>query len=386
MKQYFNKTSVIQIAILLLLTLAIFMPITLAEIADHDITDYSTYLDIAKDISVNPKYWSEVSSNPGWTMMVLAVRNVLSIRHWKAALIVQMANQGLLALVLFFLAKEVSPERNRWLSVALPLGIMLAAPFFLIALKDHRLYFGYLGINSYHNPTTIALKPYALALFFISAFALEKEKTPTFQAIICLLSVVLSTLIKPSFIICLLPAAGIYFLVNLIRQKVFDWRTILFCIFIPSISVLAREYLGTYTAGDISVIFNPFVVMKNSSDFLLIKFLLSIWFPFIVLITYWKKALEFFAIRLAWLTFFFGASYTYLLAEGGWRIFHGNFTWSGEISLFILFVVSALFFFEQMKIKPLTKKWILVFIVCFLPHFISGLIYYGYCLMNNIYS
>ena len=386
MKQYLNKTSVIQIAILLLLTMAIFMPITLAEIAYHDITDYPTYLDIAKDISVNPKYWSEVSSNPGWTMMVLAVRNLLSIHHWKAALIVQMANQGLLALVLFFPAKEVLPERNRWLLVALPLGIMLAAPFFLIALKDHRLYFGYLGINSYHNPTTIALKPYALILFFISAFALEKGKIPTFQAIICLLSVVLSTLIKPSFIICLLPAVGIYFLINLMRQKVFDWRTILFCVFIPSISVLALENLGTYTAGDISVTFNPFVVMKNSSDFLLIKFLLSIWFPLIVLITYWKKALEYFPMRLAWLTFFFGASYTYLLAEGGWRIFHGNFTWSGEISLFILFVVSALFFFEQMKIKPLTKKWILVFIACFLPHLISGFIYYGYCLLNNIYS
>jgi hypothetical protein len=386
MKQYLNKPTIIQIVILLILTIAIFMPITLAEIAYHDITDYPTYLDIAKDISVNPKYWSEVSSNPGWTMMVLAVRNVLSIHHWKAAFIVQIANQVLLALVLFILVKITSPDNNRWLAVVLPLGIMIATPFFLVALKDYRLYFGYIGINSYHNPTTVALKPYALIVFCLSALALEKEKTSIYLSIACLISVVISTLIKPSFIICLLPAVGIYFLVNMKRQKVFDWKMLMFCVFIPSVLVLASEYLGTYTEGDVSIIIKPFIVMKNSSDFLLVKFLLSIWFPLIVLIAYWKNALEHFPLRLAWLTFFFGASYTYLLAEGGWRIFHGNFTWSGEISLFILFVVSVLFFFEQIKIKPISKKWTTVLIAFFLPHLVSGFIYYWYCLLNNIYS
>ena len=386
LKPLFNKTSIIQVAILLLLTLAIFMPITLTEIAYHDISDYPTYLDNAKDISVNPKYWSGVSSNPGWIMMVLAVRNILSIQHWKAALIVQMGNQGLLALVLFFLAKEVLPERNCWLPVALPLGIMLAAPMFLLALNDQRLYFGYLGINSYHNPTTFALKPYAVILFIIPAFALEKEKIPAFQAIICLLAVILSTLIKPSFIICLLPAAGIIFLENVIRRKAFDWKVILFCVFIPSLLVLAFEYLSTYSSGSVNVKISPFVVMKNSSDFLLVKFLFSMWFPLAVLITYWKKAIKYFPLKLAWLIFFFGASYTYLLAEGGWRIFHGNFTWSGEICMFVLFAVSTLFFFGQMNKTVPKGKWAITLAAGFLPHILCGVIYYAYCLLNNLYA
>ena len=386
MKQYFNKTNVIQIVILILLTLAIFMPITLAEIAYHDITDYPTYLDIAKDISVNPKYWSEVASNPLWTMMVIAVRNIFSIHHWKAALILQMVNQGFLALILFFLAKQVLPERSSWLPVVLPLGIMLAAPIFLVAFKDQQLYFGYIGINSYHNPTTFALKLYVVVLFYISAFALEKERIPAFKTIICLLAVILSTLMKPSFIICLLPAAGLSFLVSLIKQKAIDWKTILFCVFIPSILVLTYEYLSTYTTGDVNVAFSPFIVMKNSSDFLLFKFLLSIWFPLVVLITYWKKALEYFPLKLAWMTFFFGVSYTYLLAEGGWRIFHGNYTWSGEICSFVLFTVSAMFFFGQMDKTLPKKKWAVSLVVGFLPHMLCGLIYYGYCLLNNTYA
>ena len=352
MKQYFNKTNLIQIAVLLLLTFAIFMPITLAEIAFHDITDYPTYLDIAKDISVNPKYWSEVASNPLWTAMVLAVRNLLSIQHWKAALIVQMLNQGLLALVLYFLAKKILPKRDSLLPVVLPLGIMIATPIFLIAFRDQQFYNGYIGINSYHNPTTFALKPYVLILFFISAHALEKARIPTYQAITCALAVVVSSLIKPSFTICLLPAVGLYFLVRLFRRKAVDWKAILFCLFLPAILVLAYGYMATYTDGEVSVAFIPFAVMKNSSSFLLPKFFLSIWFPLVVLIAYWKRATENLPLMLAWLTFFFGASYTYLLAEGGWRIFHGNYTWSGEISLFVLFAVSTLFFFSQKDDLP----------------------------------
>lgn len=383
---YFNKTSIIQIAVLLLLTLVIFMPITLTKIAFHDISDYPTYIDNAKDIIDNPKYWSEVSSNPGWVMMVLAIRNFLSIQVWKAALIAQMANQALLALVLFFLAKDILPERNRWIPIVLPLGIMLSAPVFLLALSDQRFYLGYLGINSYHNPTIFSLKPYAIITLFISAFALERKKISTFQAIICFLAVLFSTLVKPSFIICLLPAIGIFFIWNIMRRNAFDWKVILFCIFLPSIFVLAYEYLSTYTGGDVGIKLIPLVVMKNSSDFLLIKFLLSIWFPLAVLITYWKKAAEYFPLKLSWLVFFFGASYSYLLAESGWRIFHGNFTWSGEICMFVLFAVSTLFFFGQKNRTASIRKWVIILTFGFFPHILCGLIYYGYTLLNNIYS
>jgi hypothetical protein len=385
LKSLFNNTSYLQVVILLILTIAIYKPILTTEIAYHEISDYPTYLYNIQEISSNPKLWSTVSSNPGWVMMVLSVGKIFSFRFWKAALLVQLGNQCLLGLILFFLVKTVLPENNRWLPVALPLGIMLAAPVFLLAFTDKLLYYGYIGINTYHNPTIFALKPYALILFLISAFALERKKIPAFQAIICLLAVIISTLIKPSFIICLLPVAGIIFLERIIMRKELDWKVILFCIFIPSLFVLVFEYLSTYTGGDVSVIFAPLVVMKQASNFLLIKFFLSIWFPLMVLIVYWKKATEDFPIMMAWGVFFFGAAYTYLLAEGGWRIFHGNFTWSGEISMFVLFTVSTLFFFGQMDKTIPIRKWTIILITGFLPHILCGIIYYGYCLLNNFY-
>lgn len=386
MKQYFNTTNIIQLVILLLLTLAIFLPITLTEIAFHDITDYPTYLEDVENISVNPKYWSNVTSNPLWVAMVLAVKNLFSIRPWKAALIVQLVNQGFLALILFYLVKQASPERNSYIPIILPLGIMIAAPFFLIAFKDQQFYNGYLGINSYHNPTIFALKPYALVFFLISSIAIANEWIPANKMIFGLFAAILSSLMKPSFTICLLPAVGLFYLASFINKKALDRKAILLYIFLPSILVLAYEYFSTYTSGDVSVEFLPLVVMRNSSNFLLFKFVLSIWFPLIVLINYWKSAMADMPLKLAWATFFFGASYSYLLAEGGWRIFHGNFTWSGEISLFVLFTVSAIFFFSQMEKTFSKTKWTITLLVGFMPHIVCGFVYYAYCLLNNIYA
>ena len=45
-------------------------------------------------------------------------------------------------------------------------------------------------------------------------------------------------------------------------------------------------------------------------------------------------------LNLAWLTFGFATLQTYLLAEAGPRFNDGNFAWSSQISLFVLFTVS----------------------------------------------
>ena len=52
-------------------------------------------------------------------------------------------------------------------------------------------------------------------------------------------------------------------------------------------------------------------------------------------------------LSLAWLSFFFGCAYAYLLAESGPRAMHGNFWWSAQVSLFVLFFESVRFCLEQ---------------------------------------
>jgi hypothetical protein len=372
-------------SILLLLTVIIFFPLHLWQIAFHDITDYATYNELVRNILSDPKAWSVVTNLPGWPLMAAALAEMLSIRVWKAAFFTQMSMQTLLALVLFFYTKRELPDRKTWHHFILPLGIMLAAPVFLIAPVDRLLYFGYLGINSSHNPTIIALKSFAVLIFFITADNLNEKKHSLPLALLAAGVVLFSTLIKPSYIICLLPAAGIYAIIQITHHHKIDLLSLVFSTAFPAILVLLYQFLATYNSDEIGIIFSPLTVMRNSSGWLLVKFILSIWFPLLTSCFYHRELRASTSMLLAWLTFAFGASYSYLLAEGGWRIFHGNFVWSGEISNFVLFAAATFFFFKQRGQTDPSPKWKRIFWGGFLPHILCGVIYYAYCILNNRY-
>lgn len=373
---------------LLIFTILIFFPINLTKIAFHDVTDFGTYIDIARDINVNPKFWSEVASHPFWQIMVLTVKNIFSIRMWKAAFMVQMGTQILLAMVLYFSINNTLPDSKSWLSVLLTLALMIAAPIFLIVFEDGLYYFGYLGINSYHNPTSNVLKPFALMVFGCAVTLINGEEK--FYSLIHIIAsaflVIVSSLIKPSLTICLMPALGILIMIRFLRKEPLNWRFAIFGFILPAIAVLGYQYLITFSSNEIGIIFQPFTVMLNFSGRLAPKFILSIWFSLLVQIFYWKKAVSDSRMIMAWLVFAFGIFFTYFLAEGGWRMTHSNFTWSGEIANFILFVTSAYFFFEQWSENLTLRKWFLILVLGFAPHIIAGCIYYAFSLMHNCYA
>jgi hypothetical protein len=389
MKKFINeideKIGVIPLITLIILTAVIFIPIHLTQIAYHDITDYPSYRVFIQEVINDPKYWSDFGSHPGWLLIVIAVKWIFSLPIWKAIFTVQVGFQEFLALILYFLARDVFPREKKWAPIFLSLGLMLVTPIFLFAFKDKLLYFGYIGINTTHNPTIIGLKPFALlAFFFVISFFNNIKLTPP-VSFLATLVIVYSSLIKPNYLICLLPAIGIMFIVKIVNKEVFPWKRIIGFIIIPSVLVLAFQALITYSGPDSQIIFFPFGVMKNSSNYLFPKFILSIWFPILILIAYFKEAFQSTELKLAWLSFMFGAIYSYFFAEGGPRIYHGNFLWSGEITLFILFVISTLFFFKQILKTPNLKKWKSIFWIGFMPHIVAGVIYFGYCLLNNRY-
>ena len=90
---------------------------------------------------------------------------------------------------------------------------------------------------------------------------------------------------------------------------------------------------------------------------------------------------------LAWLCFIFGAFYSYFMSEtSGGQFTMGNFDWSAEVSLFILFVVVTLFWIERLVEKKRWEKKDTAVAVAFGLHLISGIIYYLYSLSVDDYS
>jgi hypothetical protein len=272
--------------------------------------------------------------------------------------------------------KEGLPRTTRLRSTTaavITLCVMVLAP--IIILTPDQLYLGYVVTNVYHNPTITMAKPLALLLFGVlllafrepirwsedSYFAryfgadLPQRRVYRFFFVVCVaLLSVLSALAKPSFTLCLLPAVLILILVYIAQRKSFDWTLVFAGIVLPSIAVLVWQYSVTYSQGSTltssSVIFAPFLVIGQYVDTmneLLIRFFMSVAFPAVVTLVYFKNALADRYLRLGWLLFSIGAFYTYFLAETGDRLIHGNFVWGAQLTLYILFMVTSRFFVVQ---------------------------------------
>jgi hypothetical protein len=324
---------------------------------------------------------------------------LLTIIFFKA-LPVSMLTAGLLAtlfgavasaLIIFHLLNSRSSVPLMVLIVA-TVSLLLVAPIPLFFPSDSHLYLGYIGINVLHNPTMVILKPCALLLFY-TVVAMYEPARPTTRmktVTICILLTLFSLASKPSHVICFLPAVALKVLLDAGKIRKAVLADLVSGFFLPALLILALQYLIAYDdflphlprfyEEKCSIIWAPLLVMKTlSPSWLAPKFLLSILFPGAVLLLYLRESREDLHLVLAWMTFACGAAYSYLLAESAPRTFQGNFVWSGEISLFILFVVSAHFFLDRAFLKgrlvPSPKNVILMLI--FLIHTLSGIILYA---------
>jgi hypothetical protein len=274
-------------------------------------------------------------------------------------------------------------------------GLLLAAPIAVCAPADNHLYFGYIGINVYHNPTILLLKPLAIILYYIVCLSFSPQ-AKTNGALIGagVLFTILAASAKPSYTICLIPATLVLALYYRSRKSQVAWTLLVLGILIPSGIILVGQYALTYSSaqvtgvisGDSHVIFAPLMVMHIYSDWLAPKFFLSIAYPLAVAICYWTRVVKEPPVLLAWLCFACGAAYTYLLAESGPRMDHGNFIWSGQITLFILFIASTALLLQTIRLtkKVWTSDYRAVICLClFIVHSISGILFYAAEFMNS---
>ncbi len=81
---------------------------------------------------------------------------------------------------------------------------------------------------------------------------------------------------------------------------------------------------------------------------------------------------------LAWLSFAAGAFYTYFIAEKQ-NPGYGNFTWSGQVTLFVLFVTCMVFLIRQNRDFLSQWRWNPRFAICMLViglHLLGGIAMY----------
>ncbi|SNB46658.1 hypothetical protein [Geobacter sp. DSM 9736] len=304
---------------------------------------------------------------------------------WTAFFVVLASTSATAAIIFISLRHEgAAPVMAGVISATL----LLSAPVTLLALLDGHLYLGYIATNVFHNPTILLLKPLALLSFMFMTRAFDGvERARLSSILLCAGITVACVLSKPSFTICILPAAVLMMGLSRLNNRTFDSRLIWFGILLPAAVLLIAQYWFTYSQDQISgvyegkstIVLAPFAVMSVYSSWLLPKFILSLLFPLAVLLLHLKEAVSDRRLLLAWLAFAFGGGFTYLLAESGPRMYQGNFVWSGQITLFVLFICSALFLLRHYggSAREQERRWrLLVCQALLLLHAASGIIFY----------
>lgn len=343
--------------------------------------DYETHIRIAEEWLTTgtvdrplPHFLTQV--------LIIALHTIIPSINWNTAgWLTSILSYTLLSIVLYLLLYP------RFKALTVRFAALLASMFALALMVIYALdiptwywldYWGYVQPNNYHNPTVVVLKPLALLSFVAVLKVYPTLPThPPVQSILWTgLVIALATLAKPNFTICIVPALALFTAWRVMRGAPVRWRLLLFGIALPIAVILLWQYGLLAERGGIE--FAPFRVMLlfTPPGWLFPKFLLSIAFPIVVYMLHFQNARRSTLLNLAWLSFVFGAFYTYFLAEGGngWRA--GNFLWSGQVTLFILMVASALFWLEQMAIAgetaPLGQRRNLLCAAIFLLHVISG--------------
>lgn len=178
-----------------------------------------------------------------------------------------------------------------------------------------------------------------------------REKAIRGEAITLATLIILSTLTKPNYTIALLPAIAVIVVYRIIKKSFVKWKLLIFGIGIPSVIVLGWQYFFYFTQDIQSkILFSPFEVYRiraGGTSGILINLILSIAFPLCVYVLDHHKASRNFGLNFSWLVFLIGSFYSYFLVQSGPGLRAGNFSWSAQISLFILFLVSAKYLIDN---------------------------------------
>lgn len=237
-----------------------------------------------------------------------------------------------------------------WLIAVVSLATLMAQP--VTSAQAYTL--GYLWPEPYHSPTYTMLKPFALAGFAATASCLARRQAVGVagQVLFALITIA-SALSKPSFLICVLPAAAVIMAYRLWRRLPLSTGALIGALYAPAGAVLAWQFLVTFSgvagAGEMyqsGVSWAPFKFMSHWATHLPAKFAASTVFPLAVTALYWPQARRDPLLQFAWLCFGFGSLYSYAIVEtNNWSA--GNFVWSGYITVLTLFVATTIFWLRN---------------------------------------
>lgn len=361
--------------------------ITYRQMPYPDISDFALHTAWSMDLPVNLPF---KLTYPLWHILVFLVYQISALITPEIACATVTAAVNLVVYLIFL--RQLRKENILFSSaIALTLCINTAiyCPWY-----DERIYLGQGSPVTWHNPTNLVVKPFAIIAFFMIADMLTDiladRKVEGKRMVVLSLLLVCSVLAKPSFFQGIVPGLGLYILVLLIKNKGKHFLAFFFlCMtFVPAfIIVVAQFVLSFYSnsgSGGEGIGIGWLVV--NYSPNVLFSLFLLLCFPLLYTVLNWSAARKDTALVLSWLYWVMAWLEKAVLYEKGERMYHGNFGWAVLVADTILFLVTALHYFRDVHSditdhQMLSKKNAMIGMV-YLLHFFSGCIYAYQMLVN----
>ncbi len=235
--------------------------------------------------------------------------------------------------------------------IALVLNLVM--PVFIPGIADGR-YMGMQSASIWHNSTYIVMKPLAV-ICFILYLELEEDiaqNLPGKRAVLFSLMLVLTTAVKPSFLVVFAPVMLIFMIADLVKKVPF-WRLFAFgCCVLPSLGVILLQNAVLFGAQtDSSIVIAPSLVVRSHSGHPFAAAVLSILFPLAVLCFSLTDLLKDRIYRFIWMMAAVGYGELFFLSESGHRALDGNFMWGYFLVILLLFAVSVKKLYEK-KDRP----------------------------------
>lgn len=253
---------------------------------------------------------------------------------------------------------------------------------------------GILTPNPYWNATYLAVRPFSIICFFLTAEILEKyeREIPVKKAVYLSLFSFLAAFTKPSFHFILLPVVGLTLLYRLLAARFANWKnTLLFgCCFLPTGFLLVFQFLGVFTGQNVrgeetGIGIELGKAWHIHSFNIPLSILLALLFPFCILALNFRELKKDSQFRLAWQLMAAGLLSFLFLYEKGFRLVHLNFSWGYMHGLFFVFVICVL---RMLKNLMGWKPWIFgVFVIpelyLYLYHLQCGIEFFLYLYQGN---
>ncbi|MCR4588433.1 MAG: hypothetical protein K5682_08510 [Lachnospiraceae bacterium] len=244
------------------------------------------------------------------------------------------------------LLRELDPVPDRGTGFYEIAGLMLnlVMPCYVKGFSDGR-YIGMQSPSIWHNSTYIVMKFTATLciLFYFRILKRITEEMKGAQWLSFTLLLLITTAVKPSFLVVLAPAMLILLIVDLIRGVPFRRLFLFGCGVIPSLGVILVQnalLFGGDSGNGYAVL--PGQAMMQHTGYPVVVTALSLLFPLVVLFLHGKDLAKNRWYLMVWLMTLVGFLEYFLLAETGTRGSDGNFLWGYSIAIFLLFTGSLI--------------------------------------------